>query len=89
MEPSTAAIGYGPVRTELRRSPTLGIKGELMIHRRQVLMALSFALVAFVSAAAAVATAHYYSRPLHCANHSVLWSVEHGDREQKIVCSRY
>jgi hypothetical protein len=60
-----------------------------MIGKRQVLMALSFAMVAFVSAAAAVATAHYYNRPLHCANHSVLWSVEHGDREQKIVCTRY
>lgn len=74
---------------QLRRSRTLGIKGELMIHRRQVLIAVSFAMVAFVSAAAAVAMTHYYSRPLHCANHSVLWSVEHGDREQKIVCSRY
>lgn len=58
-----------------------------MIGRRQVLTALSFAIVAFLGAAAAVATAHY-SRPLHCANHSVLWSVEHGDREQKIVCTR-
>jgi len=59
-----------------------------MIRRRRALTTLLFGVVAFVSAAAAVATAHYYRRPLHCENHSVLWSVEHGDREQKIVCTR-
>jgi len=60
-----------------------------MTHRQKILMTLLFAVAVFVSAAAAVAAAHYYRRPRHCENHSVLWSVEHGDREQKIVCSRY
>jgi hypothetical protein len=61
---------------------------------RKSIVSLAAAALIAIPCLSAISTAAMADGPevdrpqLHCQNHSVLWSVEHGDREQKITCTR-